>query len=149
MKRIQIVPISLKEANIFVERTHRHHSKVVGHKFSIAIADEDENIRGVAIVGRPVSRSLDDGWTLEVTRLATDGVKNGCSMLYAAAWRVAKALGFKRLVTYILNSEKGTSLKAAGWKCIGECGGGTWNRKNRPRIDKHPTQLKIRFEKGH
>lgn len=74
---------------------------------------------GVAIVGRPVSRHLDDGWTLEVNRLCTDGSRNACSALYAAAWRAARAMGYKRLVTYILESENGASLRAAGWKCVG------------------------------
>lgn len=83
-------------------------------------------IVGVAIVGRPVSRYLDDGWTLEVNRLCTDGTKNACSFLYFAAWRVAKNLGYKKLITYILDSENGASLKASGWKCVGKCGGKCW-----------------------
>ena len=85
---LEVCPVSLKEANAFVEQHHRHHKPVVGHKFSIACTD-GEKIVGVAIVGRPVSRYLDDGWTLEVNRLCTDGTKNACSMLYAAAWRAA------------------------------------------------------------
>jgi hypothetical protein len=89
---------------------------------------------------------LDDGWTAEVVRLATDGSKNVCSMLYAASWRAARAMGYRRVITYILDSEPGTSLIAAGWKCIGECGGGSWSRTSRPRIDKAPLQKKIRFE---
>lgn len=143
---LEIVPISLAEANFFVAENHRHHSPVVGHKFSIAVADDGGTVRGVAIVGRPVSRMLDNGWTLEVNRVATDGTPNTCSMLYAASWRAAKALGYKKLITYILNSEPGTSLKAAGWKCLGECGGGSWSRRSRPRVDTNPTQLKIRWE---
>ena len=88
---LDIVPITLAEANEFVKRNHRHHGKVIGHKFSIAVADvETSKIVGVAIVGRPVSRFLDDGWTLEVNRLCTDGTHNACSMLYAAAWRAAR-----------------------------------------------------------
>ena len=144
---LYIVPCSLDEANEFVKRHHRHHGKVQGYKFAHAVADEEGKIRGVAITGRPVARRLDDGWTLEVTRLCTDGTKNACSMLYAAAWRTARSLGYRRLVTYILNSESGVSLKAAGWRCVGQAGGGTWNRKSRPRVDKHPTQLKLRWEK--
>lgn len=97
---LDIVPISLKEANQFVADHHRHHGTVTGHKFSIAVSD-GVGIVGVAIVGRPVSRYLDDGWTLEVTRLCTDGTKNACSMLYAAAWRAARAMGYKKLITYI------------------------------------------------
>lgn len=93
---LEICPMTLKEANAYVEQYHRHHKPVVGHKFSIGCSD-GEKIVGVAIVGRPVSRHLDDGWTLEVNRLCTDGTRNACSMLYAAAWRAAKAMGYKRL----------------------------------------------------
>lgn len=142
---LYICPISLAEANEFVARNHRHHKPVVGHKFSIAAARGDE-IVGVAIVGRPVSRHLDDGWTLEVTRLCTDGTRNACSMLYAAAWRAARAMGYKRLITYILESEPGTSLKAAGWKCIGKAGGLRWTGKRRPEVDLYPAQMKLRWE---
>jgi hypothetical protein len=143
---LEIIPIEFSEAKIFVEKWHRHHKAPIGHKFSIACADE-EKIVGVAIIGRPVARMLQDGWTLEVIRLTTDGTKNACSKLYAAAWRIVKAMGYKRLITYILDTEPGISLRAAGWKEIGKAGGGTWNRKSRLRIDKHPLQRKIRFEK--
>ena len=101
----------------------------------------------MAIVGRPISRLFDDGWTVEVTRVATDGTQNACSMLYGAAWRAAQALGYKRLVTYSLPEEGGASLRAAGYRCVGECGGGTWNRTTRPRVDEHPLQMKLRWEK--
>jgi hypothetical protein len=103
-------------------------------------------IRGVAMVGRPVARNLQDGWTLEVLRVATDGVRNGCSMLYGAAWRAARALGYRRLVTYTLPEEGGGSLRAAGMTLIGKAGGGSWNCASRPRVDKHPTQEKLRWE---
>lgn len=95
---LEICPMTLKEANAYVEQHHRHHGPVAGHKFSIGLSD-GEKIVGVAIVGRPVSRYLDDGWTLEVNRLCTDGTRNACSMLYAAAWRAARAMGYKRIVT--------------------------------------------------
>jgi hypothetical protein len=131
---LRIVPISLEEANAFVEKHHRHHKPAIGHKFSVAAAEGD-TIRGIAIVGRPVARGNDDGWTLEVNRCCTDGVKNGCSMLYGAAWRAAKALGYRRLITYTLPAEGGASLRAAGWRLIGERGGGNWNTPSRPRID--------------
>ena len=106
---LEVCPITLKEANAFVEQYHRHHKPVVGHKFSIGCTD-GEKIVGVAIVGRPVSRYLDDGWTLEVNRLCTDGTKNACSMLYAAAWRAARAMGYHKLITYILENEKGEEV---------------------------------------
>jgi len=142
---LEIVPMTLEEANDFVKQYHRHHGKVVGHKFSIGCADGDKVV-GVAIIGRPVARYMDNGWTLEVNRLCTDGTKNACSMLYAAAWRATRAMGYKKLITYILNTEPGTSLAAAGWKCIGETNGGSWNCQARPRVDKHPLQSKLRWE---
>jgi hypothetical protein len=132
---LTITPISLDEANAFVEVHHRHHAPTVGHKFSIAVSDADSVVRGVAIVGRPIARHSDDGWTLEVNRCCTDGVRNGCSMLYGAAWRAAKALGYRRLVTYTLPEEGGASLRAAGWRLVGLRGGGNWNVSSRPRID--------------
>lgn len=145
--RLAIVPISSEDANEFVLRFHRHHLPLsVGYIVSIALADEAGEIRGVAIIGRPCARFLWDGWTLEVRRVATDGCENACSALYGAAWRVVKALGYRRLITYTMQAEPGTSLRAAGWKCIGERGGGSWNHISRPRIDKHPTQLKLLWE---
>jgi hypothetical protein len=142
---LEIVPVSLGEANEYVRFYHRHHRPVTGHKYSIGVSD-GLKIVGVAIVGRPVSRHLDDGWTLEVTRLCTDGTRNACSALYAAAWRAERAMGYKRLITYILDSEPGTSLKAAGWKCVGEAGGLRWTGKRRPKVDLYPAQMKMRFE---
>ncbi|EPL0580229.1 XF1762 family protein [Pseudomonas aeruginosa] len=102
---------------------HRHHGPVQGHKFSLGLA-ADGRIVGVAIVGRPVARHLDDGMTLEVTRCCTDGARNGCSKLYGAAWRATRALGYRRLLTYILASEAGASLRASGWHLVGIRGGG-------------------------
>lgn len=144
---LDIVPVSLAEANQFVLLHHRHHKPVVGHKFSIGCTD-GEKIVGVAIVGRPVSRYLDNGMTLEVTRLCTDGTKNACSMLYAAAWRAARAMGYKKVITYILDTENGASVKAAGYKCIGQAGGLRWTGKRKPEVDLCPAQMKIRFERS-
>jgi len=145
MSSLAVIPISLEEANAFVSEHHRHHKPVPGHKFSVAIA-EGETVRGVAIVGRPVSRMTDDGWTLEVNRCCTDGVRNGCSMLYRTSWRSALAMGYRKLITYTLPDEGGASLRGAGFKLIGERGGGKWGRLSRPRIDTHPTQTKLRWE---
>jgi hypothetical protein len=144
---LHISPCNLDEAHAFVDAVHRHHRRTWGGKFAIACSSE-ESVHGVVVVGRPVARLLDDGYTLEVTRLATDGTKNACSMLYAAAWRATRAMGYQKLITYILDSEPGTSLRAAGWKLIGKAGGGTWNRPNsgRPRVDTHPLQGKLRWE---
>lgn len=129
-----VTPINLDEANAFVAKHHRHHKPVPGAKFCIA-ASEGNKVVGVAIVGRPVARMSDNGLTLEVNRCCTDGTKNACSMLYGAAWRAAKALGYQRLITYTLPSEGGASLRASNWKLIGERGGGNWNVPSRPRID--------------
>ena len=114
MSALTIVPMDFSEANAFVEQFHRHHKPMPGCKFSIGVSD-GEKIVGVAMVGRPVGRRLDDGWTLEVNRVATDGTKNACSILYAASWRAARAMGYRKLITYILDTG-GTFLKATGWK---------------------------------
>ena len=143
---LTVVPISLAEANAFVARHHRHHAPMPGAKFCIAIADDGGTVRGVAIVGRPVARNADNGWTLEVNRCCTDGVKNGCSMLYGAAWRAAKALGYRRLITYTLPEEGGASLRATGWTNIGLRGGGNWNCASRPRVDTQLQQQKFCWE---
>lgn len=145
---LELVPISLNEANEFVRQHHRHYRPVTGHKFSIAAASDGEIVGVAAIVGRPVSRYLDDGWTLEVNRLCTDGTRNACSFLYAAAWRAAKNMGYKKLITYILDTETGTSLRGAGWKCVGQAGGKRWTGVRRPEVDLYPAQMKLRFEIG-
>ena len=147
--RLHIVPISFAEACAYVKAHHRHHKPPIGHKFSIAVAPSiPGDVCGVAMVGRPVSRHLDDGWTLEVNRVATDGTRNACSCLYGAAWRAAKALGYRRLITYTLPEEGGASLRGAGWYLVGEAGGGSWSCKSRPRVDTAPMQRKLRWERG-
>ena len=143
--KLEIVPITQAEAKMYINKHHRHHKPPLGSIFQIACA-QDGNICGVVMVGRPVARGLQDGFTLEVTRLCTDGTKNACSKLYSAAWRAAQTLGWRKLITYILDSEKGSSLKAAGWRCVGKVKGRSWNCKSRPRIDKSPLQGKLRFE---
>ena len=142
-----VTPIHFAEANAFVAKYHRHHKPVIGAKFAVAVSDDAGTVRGVAIVGRPVARMTDNGWTLEVNRCCTDGAKNACSMLYGAAWRAARALGYKRLVTYTLPEEGGVSLLAAGWRLLGEAGGGSWNCPSRPRIDMAPTQSKLLWDR--
>lgn len=145
--RLSVIPLDFDIAADFVACHHRHHTPPAGHKFSIGAVDKAGDLIGVVIVGRPVARGRDDGWTLEVTRLATDGSENACSFLYGAAARATFALGYRRIGTYILKSEPGTSLKAAGWKLIGERGGGSWNCETRPRKDRHPLQAKMLFER--
>lgn len=142
---LEVVPVSLAEANALVAKLHRHHKPVPGAKFSIGVANEG-GICGAAIVGRPVARMLDNGWTLEVNRVVTDGTRNACSMLYRAAWRAASAMGYKRLTTYTLPEEGGASLRGAGFRLLGEAGGGSWSRRSRPRVDTHPMQRKLLWE---
>lgn len=142
-----IVPCTVKDAAVYIRAHHRHHRAPTGGLFALAVEHEG-SMRGVAVVGRPVARALADGRTAEVTRLCTDGTPNACSMLYGAAWRAARALGYRRLVTYTLASEPGASLRGAGWTLIGEAGGGSWSRPSRPREDQHPTQTKLRWERA-
>lgn len=112
--RARIVPAELREVNKYIEAEHRHHGRVQGHRFSMALVDEAGEMRGCAVLGRPTS-GLDPKKVLEVTRLCTDGSPNACSMLYTAAARAAKAIGYERIQTYIFKSEDGASLKASGW----------------------------------
>jgi len=155
---LEIRPIELKEANAFIEKLHRHHRKVQGHKFSISVW-KGEKMIGVAVVGRPVSRYLDDKKTLEVTRLCTDGTYNACSKLYSACARIAKEMGYERIITYILKSEDGSSLKASGWELDKEVAGcKEWTSHGREKryseivtlfgtIKKYPHELKKRYVK--
>ena len=147
---IVIVPATIREASAFVAAHHRHHRAPRGAILALACTDAGAmpDVRGVALVGRPVARHLQDGWTAEVTRLCVrDGAPKGaCSALYGAAWRAVRALGYRRLVTYTLPEEGGASLRGAGWRLIGEAGGGSWSRAARPRVDLHPTQRKLRWE---
>jgi hypothetical protein len=142
---LAIVPITLREANAFIARHHRHHRPAQDWMFGVAVA-KGSAVVGVCVVGHPVARRLHDGWTLEVRRTCTDSTPNANSMLYGAAWRAAKALGYRRLLTYTLPTESGVSLRAAGWRLIGAAGGGKWSRPSRPRVDLHPTQEKLRWE---
>jgi hypothetical protein len=145
--RLRVVPLTLRQANELVDRLHRHHKPVTGHRFSIG-CEYGGILIGAAICGRPVARMVDPYRVLEVTRLVTDGTKNACSILYAAAARVADAMGFDKIQTYILGEEPGTSLFAAGWQPEAISNGGDWNSssfKNR-RIDQ-PMGEKIRWAK--
>lgn len=143
--RLALVPITQREALAFVAQLHRHHQPPRGSIFQIG-ASIEETVVGVVIVGRPVARGNQDGWTAEVTRLCTDGTRNACSFLYGAAWRVARELGYRRLITYTLPDEGGASVRAAGWRLIGERGGGSWSCQSRPRVDTHPLQAKLLWE---
>lgn len=120
---MKAVPLSLKEANEFVAENHRHHPPVHRDKYRVG-CEQDGELVGVVQVGRPVSRVMDDGETLEVVRLASNGEKNVCSFLYSRAARIAKELGYRRIITYILETESGDSLRASGWKLDKESAGG-------------------------
>lgn len=146
--RLLPMPIDLADANAFVKQHHRHHKPVVGCKFTLAVALGVE-IVGVAIVGRPVGRHADDGFTLEINRLCTDGTRNACSWLLGRVRRVAGAMGYRRVITYTLPEEGGASLRAAGYRLVNTtAGGGSWHAPNvgRIRVDKHPLQAKFKWE---
>jgi hypothetical protein len=141
----KIVPISLKQANEYVSEHHRHHKAVRGCKFCVGLK-VNEHIVGVAICGRPVSRHLDNGTTLEINRLCTNGHKNACSKLYGACVRIANELGYKKVITYILESENGASLKASNFTCEGIAGGHIWTG-TRCRDNGVPKEMKQRWVK--
>lgn len=144
---LRVVPLELSEANALVAGWHRHHQPVQGHRFSLGVVDSDGVLHGACVVGRPVARLAGSPRAVaEVTRLVTDGTRNACSMLYAAAARACKAMGFERIQTYILDDEPGTSLKASGWAYEGTAGGGQWKHTDgKPRRTDQPTTLKGRW----
>ena len=157
---MRTVPLTLKEASAYVDKLHRHHAPTCGDKYRVG-AEHNGELVGVVQVGRPIARHLDDGKTLEVLRCCTDGTKNACSFLYAKAARIAQEMGYKKIITYILETEDGTSLKASGWHIEQEkCGGGSWSSPSRPRDhylqmsflneerkEKYPTAKKTRWAK--
>lgn len=146
---LRTIPLELVEANAVVSAWHRHHQPCQGHRFSLGVVGPDDAIHGAIIVGRPVARLAGHPRAvLEVTRLVTDGTPNACSMLYAAAARAGKAMGFMRIQTYILDEETGTTLIASGWKCEGQAGGGQWKHTDgKPRRTDQPTGTKQRWTK--
>ena len=139
------VPVRQREAAEFIWRLHRHHRPPRGDVFRVGALLAGELV-GVVTVGRPVSRHQDDGWTVEVTRCCTDGTRNACSFLYARAWDGARALGFRRIITYTLPEEGGASLRAVGWRPVEDQGGGEWVHSGKRRANDHPTGLKVRWE---
>lgn len=141
-----LCPMTRDKANEYVRQFHRHHGPVTGHLFAIGCLMDDV-LCGVVIVGRPVARALNDGYTCEVTRLCTDGTQNACSKLYAAAWKAARAMGYRRIITYILEDESGISLRAAGYRFDGMTRGGSWDTPSRRRQTQAPTCRKQRWVK--
>lgn len=126
------IPLTLRMANEFIEKYHRHNKPVVGYKFAIG-AVKDGQLIGIAVVGRPVARKLDDGLTAEITRVCTDGTKNVNSFLYARCKKICQLMGYERVVTYTLEEESGASLKAVGARIDGYVNPDEWDRKNRRR----------------
>lgn len=143
---MRAVPLELKDANAFVGDNHRHHHPVHRDKFRVGCEVEGVLV-GVVQIARPVARHLDDGQTVEVVRLCTDGAPNVCSFLYSRAARIAKEMGYRRIVTYILDTERGDSLRATGWSFDGLTTGGDWSRPSRQRKTKSPTCPKQRWVK--
>lgn len=158
---LTIRPLDLKTANSYVEKYHRHNRRVLAHRFSIGCYD-GERLCGVAIVGNPVARKLCDGKTVEVHRCCTDGTKNACSMLYGRCARIAREMGFEKIITYTLQSEPGITMRASGWFVDEENAGGRgmkgWNVPSRPRTlvsvdlfgnqtEAYPLEKKIRYAK--
>jgi hypothetical protein len=150
----RITPLSLADARRFVAEHHRHNEPPRGHKFSIGL-EQDGELVGVVIAGRPVARGADDGRTIELLRLTTTGNRNACSRLYATACRAAAAMGYQRAITYTLADEPGTSLRAAGFSEDGRTAGGGWTPMDgllrshqTPRLfdpPKMPTRPKVRW----
>lgn len=144
-KSRQIRPITLKAANDFVNKYHRHHTGTVGCKFSVGLFEGDKMI-GAAICGRPVSRRLDYGEICEINRLCTLGDVNACSMLYGACCRIAREMGYRKIITYILQSESGVTLKASNFTCDGKAGGTHWTGE-RDRGQAIPHEMKMRWSR--
>ena len=141
-------PVQCIEARQFVLGHHRHHGWVLGFLWLHGLAGEGGALVGIAVVGRPGARVLQDGLTREVTRLCTDGKPNGCSMLYGAARRAAITKGYRRGLTYILTSETGASLRAAGWRFLWRVPGRSWETPSRPSTDKYSTEDKSAYGWG-
>lgn len=145
MSSLELVPVTIRRAKAYVRDNHRHHGPPQGARFAVGCACGGELV-GVAIVGNPVARLNDDGVTAEVTRVCTDGAPNACSMLYGAARRACRALGYRRIITYTLETEPGTSLRAAGWTRVGVVRPQEWSRPSRRRPNEAPVVAKVRWE---
>lgn len=130
--RLAIVPVTWRQAVAFNDENHRHHRAPRGCKWAIGVTDETGKLRGIALCGRPVARALDDGRTIEVNRTATDGCRNANSALYGACWRIATAMGYRRIVTYTQQGETGASLRAANFEFVRELPArGSWNQSSK------------------
>jgi hypothetical protein len=149
VSNLRLIPIELRRANAFVAQFHRHSRPVRGQKFSVAVVKAGESmVHGVAIAGRPIARGLQDGFTIEILRVCTDGARNACSILYGACCRAAAAMGYRTAVTYTLASEGGASLRAAGFRPAGEVKERQWGCVSRPREDRDLVGDKVRWERS-
>lgn len=150
MSGLRLKPVELRTANAWIDAVHRHHPPVRGHRFSVAVVDGDDQLRGVGVAGRPKARVLQQNGYIEIVRIASDGTANVCSMLYGALRRASVALGYPadRIVTYTLGTEPGTSLRAAGFVLDGVTDGGSWDRPSRRRKDAAPIEPKLRWLGG-
>jgi len=142
--KIKAIPLSREEVKSYIAENHRHHKPSLGEIFRLG-ATVDGKLVGVAQIGRPVSRALDNGKIVEVTRLCTDGTPNVCSFLYSRAARIAGELGYEKIITYILCTENGGSLMAAGWRKEADVKGVSWNHASRPRNTSAPVCDKQRW----
>jgi len=151
---LSLRPVSLAEARRFVGENHRHNLPPRGWKFGVGVESDGELV-GVAIAGRPVARNLDDGITVEVVRTCTLGTRNANSKLYGAVCRAAAALGYRRVVTYTLVSEGGSSLRASGFVEEAQLPASSgWDRPSRRRVEvdlfgneRTPTEAKVRWSR--
>lgn len=151
MSDLELIPVDQAEAFAFIRLFHRHHRPPVGDILRVGVVARVGEKRGclvgVACWGRPVARGLNDGFTAEITRVCSDGTPNVCSMLYGACVRMALAAGYRKVVTYVLATEGGASARAAGFRVVAEVKGRSWSCQSRPRVDRHPTQDKLRLER--
>ena len=145
---MRVQPVSLGTANAFVHAWHRRSRQDVGHLFSLGLFGSDLALHGVAITGRPKARGIDDGQTVEVTRVATDGTRNACSMLYAAACREARRRGYRRVITYTRSDETGASVKASGFRLAARVPGREWTTPSRPRALRNDNPDRNRWERA-
>jgi len=143
---MKAIPLERKQVAEYVDKLHRHHDSVMRDRYRIGCEHEGLLV-GVIQVGNPVARALCDGKTLEVVRLCTNGTTNVCSFLYGAAARIARELGYKKIITYILDTESGNSLRAAGWHKEADIRGHAWGCPSRPRQTTAPACNKQRWAK--
>lgn len=146
MSKLEVRPITFKAAKAWISTTHRHLKQpLTGWLFGIEVLEDGLRV-GVACAGRPKARMLQDGTTCEITRVAIQpGVQNGCSFAYGSLRKAAAALGYKRIYTYTRLDEGGVSLRASGWTCEGEAGGGEWHRPSRSRETTEDPVKKVRW----